>query len=112
MKITCNHCGFSGEINLFDHISFSENAQIETKKCPKCGDMVSISMSEVLEERENRARELSAEIEKKVDEGNTILAKQMIKELAMLNRYLNIEGINYFIKQMKKKMAEHESWGR
>jgi len=59
----------------------------------------------VLDEKQGQAQSIAGKLEKAVEEGDVILAKSLIKELKMLNKILQIEGISLFIKQMKGKIA-------
>jgi hypothetical protein len=59
----------------------------------------------VLDEKQSQAQSIAGKLEKAIEEGDVILAKSLIKELKMLNKILQIEGINLFIKQMKGRIA-------
>jgi hypothetical protein len=75
------------------------------RECPDCRRTITVDRHEIREKNLEKAKFLSGRLEQAVSENDFVHAKSLIKELRTLNQLLHIEGINIFIRQMKKKIA-------
>lgn len=108
----CGNCGYKGLKDEFAYISPAGEGvgPMSLRKCPQCGDLVTCDEIEeadlMAEEKRKQARLIAGQLEKAVEVGNSALAQSLLKEMITINRFLQIDGIRLFIKQMKKKIAD------
>lgn len=98
----CEWCGYEGERSLFKWV-YSDDA-FETRLCPQCGKGNNVDLTEVLEEKVNRAEEISKKVVKAMEDLEFDTVEKLLKELVMLNDTLHSEGLSRFIKNMRYKL--------
>jgi len=103
--IACDRCGFEGDKELFRHIgNVMCCGPLVFKKCPKCNEPVICDRQEMRGEIEDTARQVSCQVEDAVENGDFDLAKKVLGELYQLNQTLNIDSIDDYIRQTRRRI--------
>lgn len=107
MEVVCDRCDFKGEEDKFVLIG---NAMccgpLVFRRCPKCGSPVICDRQEMQANKEEAARSATCQIEDAVEKRDFDTAKEFMDVLYLLNESLNIDAINEYLRQTKRKIRQ------
>ncbi len=110
MRIVCDRCGYQGEGEEFRHVgNVMCCGPLIFRECPSCGNKVICDRQEMREEVERTAREVSRRVEAAIARGDARQARELLRDLSILNQCLNLEAIDEYIRVKKREVRRLEA---
>lgn len=100
----CESCGFEENAKYFNVLSCDDANQV--RECPKCHASIYCTTIDIIEEREELAKNLTMQLVEAIESKDVDQAKKYIKELNQLNTEMHNPELARFTKAIKKKLAE------
>jgi len=78
------------------------------RECPKCRTAVRVNRLDEIEEDKNKIEILISQYQEWVNNNDLAAAKKVWKELAIINRIVDSQEIDVFIKTQRKELMKME----